>query len=179
MLPFRRIVVLIFAVVFIASASLLAIYFWKTRGCITEIKSLSKNFTLRIEDKSKWQNFINTIGNCENGRFTVYGASEGKKPSLAGKVEYSISDENQSFEVTDSSREVLYTYSISYNEEKQLASVNLNFPNDSKIDGNMVGGVVVLVSYNLFKGKSMTETDNNLKQFFNNLASLGLIYENR
>ena len=177
MLRFNKVVILIFLVVLFATVALLVSYLLQSRGCLTGVESLSKNYTVKISDRDKWQNFIDTLGNCNNGRFTVYGTSGDGGAKLAKEVQYIISDEKQSHVVTYSSGEPKYTYSFSYDETKQLAKIILHFPDKAATDSNRVGGVFILTSYKLFKGKPMTETDENIKHFFNNINSLGLTYE--
>jgi hypothetical protein len=178
MASFRKIAVVVFAMVFIVTASLLTAYVWLSRGCVTEIKSLSKNITLEIGNRSKWNNFINTVGNCKNGNFTVYITKGENTSSLVGRVKFVISDEIQSHKVTNSKKELLYTYNASLNGDGNVATITFNFPDNTKNDENIIHNAITITSYYVFRGTPYTTPDSNLTRF-NSLSALGLIYENR
>lgn len=175
---FKKLVLLLFAASVMASTTLLLIYLQElNKGCVVEIKSDSQNISLRVSEKEKWQNFITSLGNCKNGSFTVYVASGEKEASLARRIELVISDEKQIHRVSNSVKEILYTYNLTFKENEKLASIILNFPNNTKKDKKMIYNAIFLTSYSLFKGKSY-EPVGNLTQF-NSLSSLGLLYENQ
>src|SRR4030043_765911 len=168
MLPLKKyapFIVVLIAIVILSSISLLFIYVKKERsGCRTELGSNSKSLSLIVDNKRKWRDFIDTIGNCKNGIFKVYDNS-GNGPFSAEVVIFNISDEKQTNKVSAQTGMVLYTYNIDYDEARKEANLILNFPETNNLDENVISNAVFLTSYSMFMGKSYGERDDRLVKF--------------
>ena len=171
----RKILLLIFSLLVIALVILLVVYFKENKGCITSVSSLSNGYNLKINEEVKWQNFIDTIGNCNKGNFTIFDTIERGVPKPTRKVEFVLSDEEQSNSIKTEDGSILYSYSISYGE-KRNARVILNYPEDVNINENTITVSFLYVSYYLFNGQPYLSVVRDLLQF-KNLDSLGLLYE--
>jgi hypothetical protein len=177
MLPYKKVFLLIFSFVLIATVFLLILYYRESRGCFTELTSASTDFNISIKNKKLWQNYIDTIGNCKRGNFTVYSLSD-KTPKQAKTIKYVISDEKQPNSLTTQERKVLYTYNITYDNGKTGANVIINFPDKNNLDGIQISSAISLVSYRLFTGEPYTARKEEYVKF-NSPGAMGIIYEKR
>lgn len=175
MLSLRKLLLLLLTVITLAMVLLLVIYFTRNTGCKTSLESQSKNIGLRISDKYKWQEYIDAMGNCKNGSFSIYEGT-GSGPFLARVILYRISDQEQTSRVQTRDGLVLYTYSIGYDKEKREANVMINFPEVNNLDEAGVSNAIFLVSYKMFTSESYRERNDRFVKFVSP-AAMGLIYE--
>lgn len=174
MLPNRKIILLVFSLTLIASVTLSIIYFRESGGCFTKISANSLN--VRIKNKSLWQNYIDAIGNCSNGNFTVYLSPDA--PKQARSVIYSFTDTVQLRSLVNQDKKILFTYDIAYNEGKKEANIILNFPEINELDENRISSALFFTSFTLFTGETYTQRVEKLVKY-DSLVSMGLTYEKR
>ena len=173
----NKFVLLLFLITLVVSVSLSFLYYQASRGCDTKINTSNTDFSVRIKNEKLWQDYIKAIGNCRDGNFTVY-VSSSKTPRQARSLVYTFSGEAQPNKLLNKEKEILYTYGISYDDNKREAKIILNFPSATSFNENFVSGSIFYTTYLLFNGETYTQKETDLMKF-NDLNLMGLIYEKR
>lgn len=166
--------IIIIGLVFLVVVMLTTYYLYLDKPCQISIKSISNQYSLKLQDLNKFNNFLKYINNCENNLLTTYIYNPNPNITKVKKAEVILTDNNQIITIRNSLGQLDHTYFSDTINTNSTLYLNPNNSNSSELSLEEHVFNVLMLQLNYFLNGRETNMD--YKNNFNNFEDIGIQY---